>query len=121
PDYHVLGDARRGSFYVATVAAGQLVRAPMIQTSEQALEEISKGGKWITLDAKAPALSAGIECFQPDACQLAKIVGRWTEEQITDHSKAVLEPIYLQEAFITIAKKVGKMVPQDIIVSSKVP
>lgn len=111
PHYHVLGDARRGSFYTATVSDGQLIEPPSIQTAEQALSQISKGGKWITLDAKAPAIALDIECYEPDAQQLGRIVSHWPDEDVRYQSTVLLQPIYLQEAFVTIAKKVGKTVP----------
>lgn len=111
PHYHVLGDARRGSFYTATVSDGQLIVPPTLQTAELALAEISKGGKWITLDTKAPSISMDLECYQPEAQQLGRIVGQWSDEEVNSKSTDQLEPIYLQEAFVTIAKKVGKTVP----------
>ena len=110
PHYHVLGDARRGSFYTATVSGGQLIEPPVIQTAEEALARLSKGGHWITFDSKAPSISMNMDCYQPDAQQLAKIVGLWSEEQLQDQSTILVAPIYLQEAFVTIAKKVGKTV-----------
>jgi len=119
PHYHILGDARRGRFYTATVMDGHLLTPPTLQSAEQALTEISKGGKWLSLDSKPPAISVEVECFHPDAVQLGRLVGRWSEEEASSSSKALLEPIYLEAAFITIAKKVGKTVPLKGKIPSK--
>jgi tRNA threonylcarbamoyladenosine biosynthesis protein TsaB len=121
PQYHILGDARRGAFYTATVSAGQLVSPPLIQTGEQAVAEISKGGKWISFDVKPPTIDAEIECLQPDARVLGNLVSHWSEEEVESSANALLEPIYLQEAFITIAKKVGKRVPERANLSQNAP
>lgn len=119
PHYHILGDARRGRFYTATVMDGQLMSPPTLQSAEQALAVISKGGKWLSFDSKPPAISVEVECFHPDAVQLGRLVGRWCKEEAISSSKSLLEPIYLEEAFITIAKKVGKRVPLKSEIPSK--
>jgi tRNA threonylcarbamoyladenosine biosynthesis protein TsaB len=47
----------------------------------------------------------------PDAAALAHHISRLPEQEIEAHAACLLEPFYLQEAFITTARKAGKQVP----------
>jgi tRNA threonylcarbamoyl adenosine modification protein YeaZ len=111
PDYRVLGDARRGQFYTAQVCKGRLIKATEVIPPESARAEIADGSVWVTLDAKAPLGLEQVALHQPDAVLLGRTVAQLPESEVTQLSSAMLEPIYLQEAFITVARKAGKRVP----------
>jgi tRNA threonylcarbamoyl adenosine modification protein YeaZ len=113
PEYSVLGDARRGQFYTAKVSEGRLLAAPEILTAEAAQAQIAGGGVWLTLDAKAPLGLSAVTVHQPEAVSLARIVARLSDAELAEQSARMLEPVYLQEAFITVAKKAGKQVPVE--------
>lgn len=109
-DYQVLGDARRGMFYSAAVTQHGLGEIQLLDAAgAQAL--VSDGGVWKSFDAKLPLGLAEVELVMPDAVCLAQIVGGLSEAEVQTHAARPLEPIYLQEAFITVAKKAGKAVP----------
>lgn len=115
PEYHVLGDARRGHFYTAAVSQGKLLAAPLVVTAEAARQEVEAGGEWLTLDAKVPLDLADVRLCQPDAVALARRVLAMPEREIAERAAALLEPVYLQDAFITTAKKAGKAVPRLVV------
>ncbi|MES2594444.1 MAG: tRNA (adenosine(37)-N6)-threonylcarbamoyltransferase complex dimerization subunit type 1 TsaB [Verrucomicrobiota bacterium] len=109
--YSVLGDARRGQYYHATVEFGRMVQAPRLMTAEEAASLVGSGGTWLTFDAKAPLGLEGITGAQPDVVSLGRIVSQLPENELQSRAAESLEPFYLQEAFITVARKAGKQVP----------
>ena len=111
PHYQVLGDARRGQFYRAQVKNGMLLAAPAIITPDEARAAAEEPGPWVTLDAKAPLTLENIAIHSPDAAQLGRLIARLSESELDQAASPILEPVYLQEAFITVAKKAGKHVP----------
>ncbi|MFM2177148.1 MAG: tRNA ((37)-N6)-threonylcarbamoyltransferase complex dimerization subunit type 1 TsaB [Verrucomicrobiota bacterium] len=111
PHYQVLGDARRGQFYRAQVKNGVLLAAPAIITPDEARAAAEEADTWVTLDAKAPLALENIAVHSPDAAQLGRLIARLSESELSQASAPILEPVYLQEAFITVAKKAGKHVP----------
>lgn len=114
PSYHVLGDARRGMFYHATVHGGRLIQPPILLTrseAEAALQSI-RSEPWLSFDPKPPL--PGLVLATPDATALAALAERLDQDELTRLEKAALEPFYLQEAFITTARKAGKRVPEPL-------
>ncbi len=111
PEYQVLGDARRGQFYRARVTAGVLQQVPEIITAEAARAAAEEPGPWVTLDAQPPLALGNVTVHRPDAAQLGRLIARLPEAEWRQAAKQTLEPVYLQEAFITVAKKAGKQVP----------
>lgn len=109
--YSILGDARRGMFYHARVENGNLVRPPLLVTAQEATDLVKQGGSWVSFDARPPAGFPDLPLCRPDASRLGQIVSRLTAPEILDLSARPLEPFYLQEAFITTARKAGKQVP----------
>ena len=113
PEYRVLGDARRGHFYTAQVKGGRLVTGTEVVTAEAAQTEVAAGGVWVTLDSKRPLGLEQVALHEPDAVMLGRIVAALSDEELTARSALLLEPMYLQDAFITVAKKAGKQVPAE--------
>jgi tRNA threonylcarbamoyladenosine biosynthesis protein TsaB len=91
-NYLVVGDARRGSFFLAEIRAGKLVELPRLVPKAEVEAEISKA-RLAPIFATSPmAELPGIEVELPNARHL---LGR-------DESYEELgEPIYLKEPHIT--------------------
>lgn len=101
--YHLIGDARRGSYFYAEVEDRQLVRDPELidrPTLEQLLR--CEGRRFITFDAQAPA--TGIEVTKPSAEILARIAERLTPAQVEALAAAPVVPHYMGAPFVTAAK-----------------
>lgn len=109
-DYHVLGDARRGMYYHASVTNRSLGPIHIVDAATAQSQVEQTGGDWFTFDAKVPLGLPQVQAVQPDAVTLAQIVSALPEKDIQAQSTRPLEPLYLQEAFITTAKKAGKKV-----------
>lgn len=112
PAYEVLGDARRGMFYQATVRDGRLVQPPVLRTREEVetLRQQQTELPWISFDPRPPLTLPGLQLRTPDASALALLAARLGTEETTSLAATPLEPFYLQEAFITTARKPGKQV-----------
>lgn len=111
-DYQVLGDARRGQFYHARVKNGRLLQPPILVPEDQARSLVEDGGTWVTFDACPPLSLRSVRCLTPDAVILGRHITGLSEAELNQISSQPLEPFYLQEAFITTARKAGKSVPQ---------
>lgn len=110
-EYSVLGDARRGMFYHARVQGGHLVQPPLIVTPGQATELVQQGVGWVSFDPRPPLGFADIPLLHPSGSRLCQAITKLTDQEILDHAARALEPFYLQEAFVTTARKTGKQVP----------
>lgn len=109
--YSVLGDARRGQYYHAVVKHGRMIQAPRLMPAEEAVGLVADGGAWLTFDAKSPLGLAAVSLATPDAATLARLVTGLPDSELESLAAQPLEPFYLQEAFITVARKAGKHVP----------
>ncbi len=107
--YRVLGDARRGQYYVADIAGSAVERLRLLD-AEAARAEVATGGDWFTYDVLVPLGLTSVVTVRPDAVALARLAAGWDEATVTARAARPLEPLYLQEAFITTAKKAGKQV-----------
>lgn len=105
----VLGDARRGQYYVARIADGAVGDLRLLD-AEAARAEVAGGGDWFSYDAVVPLGLATVRPVQPDAVALARLAAGLSEAAVLALAACPLEPLYLQEAFITTAKKAGKQV-----------
>ena len=100
--FGVVGDARRGRFYVAQVRGGVLIEGIALLSPEalpQAMAETGLG-RWVTCDASSPV--PGVEVKVPDAKRLAMLGSSVDFEAPQGRA---LEPIYLEGAFITQPRK----------------
>ncbi len=100
--YGVVGDARRGRFYVTVVRAGNLASEIALVQPEALAATMSAAGvsRWVSCDETPP--TAGIELAQPSARRLAL---RALSASLTWEADKPLEPLYLEGAFITQARK----------------
>lgn len=109
--YPVIGDARRGMYYVTTVTERWLGPIEIVDADTALARVQSTEGEWSSFDAKPPLGLSQVILRQPNAIMLAHIATSLSEDQISSLAAVPLEPVYLQEAFITTAKKAGKKVP----------
>jgi len=112
-EYLVIGDARRGLFYVAQIAKGALEGKIELLDAGAALARVEAVGSWVSFDAKAPLGLSCVTLARPNANTLARIAAALPEAEIQRRAGLPLEPVYLQDAFITTAKKAGKLVPEQ--------
>ena len=100
PEHLVVGDARRGKFYTALVRNGRLVDGVPLhdESGLRAWLDEHAGLPCFTSDPAAPLQLPQVLLAQPSARLLAL---QAENEQATG---ADIEPLYVQEAFITKAK-----------------
>jgi tRNA threonylcarbamoyladenosine biosynthesis protein TsaB len=105
PNYRVIGDARRQSFYLAEVQNGHLM--PEIETvsPDVARERCSDGSPWLTFDPQVPLGLPQVVQTRPKAVRLAQIVAALPESELRELIARPLIPHYLAEAFITKPKR----------------
>lgn len=110
-DYQVIGDARRGHFYTTTISQRSLDPITILD-ADSARAQVEAGGVWRSFDTKVPLDLPQVQLCQPSASRLGQIVSALDPSEISRLAASPLEPLYLQEAFITVAKKAGKAVPR---------
>jgi len=100
PEHVAVGDARRGKFYAALIREGEMV-------GEVALLDEAGLRAWLderadlpcfTSDGAAPLQLARVTIAQPSAVLLA------LHAEIVQANELDIEPLYVQDAFITKAK-----------------
>jgi tRNA A37 threonylcarbamoyladenosine modification protein TsaB len=97
--YRVVGDARRGKLYTAEVSKGHLI-SPLV------LVESLPPSALPTFTSDENSHGADIQRSHPDAILLARKAMALGEEAVwTLAQEHHLEPLYVQEAFITKAKQ----------------
>jgi tRNA threonylcarbamoyladenosine biosynthesis protein TsaB len=103
-DYHIIGDARRQSFYLARVRSGRLLPDLEIVSAEAARERTTTG-LWLTFDPKPPLNLPDLVLAKPSAVRLAQAVQQLSDTELAVLIAQPLIPHYLAEAFITMPKK----------------
>ncbi len=106
-DYHIIGDARRQSFYLARVQNGRLLPDLEIVSAEIARERTTTG-RWLTFDFKPPLALPNIILAKPSAVRLAQAVQAVQALSQSDLAELIAQPLiphYLAEAFITMPKR----------------
>lgn len=104
PAYRVIGDARRQSFYLASIENGHL--APEIETvnADVAHQRCNGQCAWLTFDAQVPLGLPYVITARPRAAGLAHIVAALPAKELSELISRPLIPHYLAEAFITRPK-----------------
>jgi tRNA threonylcarbamoyladenosine biosynthesis protein TsaB len=102
PEYCVIGDARRNSFFYARVYGRNLAEGPSLMSEAELREKLAK------LDKKMSILTTE-KIPQFDRAELrypaAKMLARLATDSKRKFSQPPLEPMYLREPHITIPKK----------------
>jgi tRNA threonylcarbamoyladenosine biosynthesis protein TsaB len=104
-NYCVIGDARRQSFFFARVENGQLLEGPILHSAAELKAKIQKVTLPIFSSEQLPQFEVAKLAY-PSAGRLAEVAPR--------HHGAVdgvLEPIYLREPHITVAKATPGFAP----------
>ena len=111
PDYGVIGDARRGRYYLAEIRQGQLFGRPILASPADLRRRVEalRLNKWVSCDSKPLSLPIGtvdlfgeIELVKPRATRLADLARMRWGTRLPD--TPLLEPYYLEGAFITEAR-----------------
>lgn len=111
----VIGDARRGQFYTAEVSAAGEVSGLALLSADAARTAVEAGGVWCSFDPRPPLGLENLRLLRPEALPLARLAAAMDEATLATHAALPLEPLYLQEAFITTARKAGKHVPAQTV------
>lgn len=97
-NYHVIGDARRTSFYLARVENGNLLETPLLFPMEDLAQHTASLSPLLVAEPFAAA--ARVTHLAPSAVR----VGRLALRPDFDGPRHRLEPIYLRDPHITPAK-----------------
>ena len=102
PEYYVIGDARRNSFFHARVCGGNLAEGPTL------VNEAELAGKLAKIDRKMPIFTTE-KLSQFERAELrypsAKMLARLAADSKRQFVQPPLEPMYLREPHITIPRK----------------
>jgi hypothetical protein len=105
-EYHVIGDARRESFFFARVVANQIPEGIDLCTETELrrrLETISRDVS-VFASEKLPAFPQAILAY-PSALRLGKLI----EHGMVHSLETPLQPIYLREPHVTLPNDPGKL------------
>jgi tRNA threonylcarbamoyladenosine biosynthesis protein TsaB len=99
--YEVLGDARRGMAYLAVIESGRLTSLTL-----HPVDAVPAQGALlrVTADPKPLPSQPQVQPCLPSAQRLARILSTLPEAEIQQLSQCLLEPHYVQEAFVTQPK-----------------
>ncbi|MEM7009965.1 MAG: tRNA (adenosine(37)-N6)-threonylcarbamoyltransferase complex dimerization subunit type 1 TsaB [Verrucomicrobiota bacterium] len=101
-DYLVAGDARRNSFYIATIQNRQLQAAPEVFDPDEFTQTITNSQlPVLSTDPKPPHGLEVIALTKPNALQLARLA---VNAEIVNRP---IEPLYIREPYITTPKRRG--------------
>ena len=102
PEYCVIGDARRNSFFYARVCDRNLADGPILMSEAELRQKLDK------LEGKMPVFSAE-KLPQFEVAELrypvAKILAQLATSVKREFADPPLEPMYLREPHITIPRK----------------
>jgi len=97
-DYCVIGDARRQTFFFARIEGGRLTQGPILKMAAEL--EATMGELTLPVYASEPLPPFPVATLAyPSASRLVEIAGLHA-----DNIDGALEPIYLREPHITVAK-----------------
>lgn len=102
PEYCVIGDARRQTFFFARIRDNDLIEGPTLMSEAE-------------LGAKLDKVDSGMSIFSTEKLSqferaevrspLAKVLAQLVQNPSRDFANPPLEPMYLREPHITIPKK----------------
>jgi tRNA threonylcarbamoyladenosine biosynthesis protein TsaB len=107
----VIGDARRGGFFVADIVAGRLVGPPVILDADTLAARTRGTAVW-TFDERPP-VSHAVQAT-PSAAWLARRVAALTEDERAALAATTPEPLYLRAPFITSPRPRGGDLKSEI-------
>jgi tRNA threonylcarbamoyladenosine biosynthesis protein TsaB len=102
PEYCVIGDARRQTFFFARIREHSLAEGPTLMPEAELREKMDK------LDSKM-SIFASEKLPQFEHAEIrypsAKVLAGLANDSSRDFAQSLLEPIYLREPHITIPKR----------------
>ena len=101
----VIGDARRGGYFVAEITAGRLAAPPVIVDAEGLAARTREAPVW-TFDERPPVEHAARAT--PSAACLARRVAALPEDERAALAATTPEPLYLRAPFITSPRVGGR-------------
>jgi tRNA threonylcarbamoyl adenosine modification protein YeaZ len=102
PEYWVIGDARRQTFFFARVYDNDLSEGPDLMSEAELHEKLAKLGQKMPLfTTEKLAQFERAELYYPSA----KLLARLAKDSKRNFTQPPLEPMYLREPHITIPKK----------------
>ena len=107
-DYRVIGDARRGEFFIVEVCGRELQGDAQMMTAEdlaKRLEDGEGGLRIYTMEESVVGRFDGAELLRPSAGELARLAAGLSEKQRGDLAELALEPVYLRAPHITMPKR----------------
>lgn len=107
-DYRVIGDARRGEFFIVEVCGRELQGDAQMMTAEdlaKRLEDGDGGLRIYTMEESVVGRFDGAELLRPSAGELARLAAGLSEKQRGDLAELALEPVYLRAPHITMPKR----------------
>lgn len=106
PDYVVVGDARRKSYFLGRVKGRFLDATPEVLDPEPFAEKVrrclAEGQAIYTTDEAPPLDLEGISLARPMAAELVQVAAGLSPETIVELAALPIEPFYLREAYITL-------------------
>jgi tRNA threonylcarbamoyladenosine biosynthesis protein TsaB len=103
-EYHVIGDARRNSFFIAHVRANELVEGPDLFAENELRGKLNKLDMTVFASEKVPQFEQALIRYPS-----ARVLARLAQESGRKFALPPLEPIYLRQPHITLPK-VGRTV-----------
>ena len=102
PEYCVIGDARRQTFFFARIRDNNLAEGPTLMSEAELREKLDKLDRKMSIFAteKLPQFERA-EIRYPSA----KILARLAQDSNRDFAQPPLEPMYLREPHITVPKR----------------
>jgi tRNA threonylcarbamoyl adenosine modification protein YeaZ len=102
PEYCVIGDARRQTFFFARVRDHNLIEGPTLMSEAELREKLDKVDDKMSIFA-----TERLSQFERAAIRYpsAKVLARLAQDSNRNFAQPPLEPIYLREPYITIPKK----------------
>ena len=102
PEYCVIGDARRQTFFFARIRDNNLAEGPTLMSEAELREKLDKLDSKMSIFAteKLPQFERA-EIRYPSA----KILARLAQDSNRDFAQPPLEPMYLREPHITVPKR----------------
>jgi tRNA threonylcarbamoyladenosine biosynthesis protein TsaB len=100
--YCVIGDARRQSFFFAQVESGRMTDGPILDSAEELGARLQRLKLPVYASELLPEFSVA-DLAYPSAWRLVEVAPLYSEE-----IDVALEPIYLREPHITVAKATGR-------------
>lgn len=107
-DYRVIGDARRGEFFIVEVRARELQGEAQMMSAEDLAERLGgsdDGLRIYTTEQTVVDRFDGAEMLRPSAAELARLAARLSEKQRAALAGIPLEPMYLRAPHITMPKQ----------------